>query len=163
MKHSRTEITCKAHTIPQLRFENQSLTSFAGLVVFQKFFALIGIKTQLGRCFRHLAGGKIFNRTTVFLQLILHVLLGYRELRDSRYYKDDPLVKRVLGLKRLPDTATLSRMLAGADAKSVENLRRLLRKMVLERLKTLALGRVTLDFDGSVQSTGRASAHSWVV
>ena len=55
---------------------------------------------------------------------MVHILLGYRELRHSRYYKDDPLVKRVLGLKRLPDTVTLSRMLAGADAKSVENLRR---------------------------------------
>jgi hypothetical protein len=157
MKHSRADIIRKAHRIPKLRFENHSLTSFSGLVVFQQFFAMIGIKAQLRRCFQHLAGGKVFGRATLFVQLIIHILLGYRELRDSRYYKDDPLVKRVLGLKRLPDTATLSRMLAGADAKSVENLRRLLGKMVLERLKTLGLGRVTLDFDGSVLSTGRSA------
>ena len=76
MKHSRSDITRKAHRIAKLRFENQSLTSFAGLVVFQQFFALIGIKAQLSRCFRHLAGGKVFGRATLFVQLIVHLLLG---------------------------------------------------------------------------------------
>jgi hypothetical protein len=51
--------------------------------------------------------------------------------------------------------ATVSRMLQGADARSVENLRRLLREMLFERLATLGLARITLDFDGSVQSTRR--------
>jgi hypothetical protein len=91
----------------------------------------------------------------LFLQLIVHLLLGYRELRESRYYQNDPLVKRLLGLKRLPDVATLSRMLKEADAKSVANLRQLLRDLLFERLVHLALPRITLDFDGSVPSTMR--------
>jgi hypothetical protein len=86
---------------------------------------------------------------------MLHLLLGYRELRDARYYGDDPLVQRLLGLKRLPDVATLSRMLRDADARSVENVRRLLRDLLFERLVSLGVARITLDFDGSVQSTGR--------
>jgi hypothetical protein len=97
----------------------------------------------------------VYSRATLFLQLVLHLLLGYRELRDNRYYRDDPLVKRLLGLRCLPDVATLSRMLKEADAKSVENLRRLLRELVFERLLCLALPRITLDFDGSVLSTMR--------
>jgi hypothetical protein len=157
MKPSRSDITRKAHRIPKLKFENQSLTSFAGLVLFQQFFAGINLKSRLGSCFRHLRNGKVFGRETIFLQLILHILLGYRELRDSRFYRDDPLVKRVLGLKRFPDVATISRMLNGADAKSAENLRRLLGEMIFERLQILGLGRITLDFDGSVQSTGRCA------
>jgi len=131
------------------------LTSFAGLVIFQTFFAAINLKPRLSSCFRHLNGGKVFDRTTVFLQLVLHLLLGFRELRDCRYYRDDPLVKRLLGLSRLPDVATLSRMLKESGAKSVENLRRLLREMVLERLVSNMPARITLDFDGSVQSTRR--------
>jgi hypothetical protein len=91
-----------------LKFENQTLTSFAGLVVFQKFFTAIDLKARLGVCFRHLNGGKIFDRAGVFLQLIVHLLLGFRELQDCRYYQDDPLVKRVLGLKKIPDVATLA-------------------------------------------------------
>jgi hypothetical protein len=155
MKSSRRQVRRKAHALPVLQFENQSLTSFSGLVVLQRFFAVIRLKFRLARCFAHQAGGKIYSRPILFLQLVLHLLLGYRELRDSRYYQNDPLVKRFLGLRQLPDTATLSRMLKEADAKSVALLRGLLREMLFERLTQLALPRLTLDFDGSVQSTTR--------
>ncbi len=155
MKYSRSDVRCKAHKIPELKFEQQTLTSFAGLVIFQQLFGVLDVKTRLGQCFRRVKAGKIFGHTTIFLQLVIHILLGYRQLQDSRYYRDDPLVKRILGLKRLPDVATISRTLKDAGAKSVENLRRLLREMVCERLKVLPACRITLDFDGSVQSTGR--------
>ncbi len=145
MKYSRSDVSSKAHCIPELRFENQSLTSFPGLVLFQQFFATLELKARLSRCLRHLAGGKVFGRATIFLQLIIHILLGYRELRDSRYYRDDPLVRRVLGLKRLPDVATVSRMLKRADPRSVENLRLLLRGMIFQRLKAVGLSRITLS------------------
>ena len=155
MKRSRKSVRTKVTAIPELRFEDHRLTSFAGLVVLQRFFQLISFKSRLQKCFRHLAAGKIFDRATIFLQLVLHVLLGFRELRDSAHYQEDPLVQRVLGLKHLPDVATISRMLKEADQASVDKLRQLLREMVLERLAWLALPRITLDFDGSVQSTKR--------
>jgi hypothetical protein len=155
MKLSRNGVRRKARAVPDLKFETQSLTSFAGLVIFQKFFAVLNLKEQLRACFRGSKDGKVYDRAIVFLQLIVHLLLGYRELKECRHYRHDPLVKRVLGLNRLPDVATLSRMLKEATVKSVENLRRLLRQMVLGRLQRLGLARVTLDFDGSVQSTRR--------
>lgn len=89
------------------------------------------------------------------MQLVIHVLLGFRELRDAAHYHDDPLVQRVLGLKHLPDVAMISRMLKEADQRSVDKLRQLLTDMALERISSLALPQVTLDFDGSVQSTKR--------
>ena len=155
MKRSRKSVRTKATAIPELRFEDQRLTSFAGLVVIQRFFQVIFFKTRLQKCFRHLSQGKIFDRATIFTQLVIHVLLGFRELRDAAHYHDDPLVQRVLGLKHLPDVATISRMLKEADQHSVDKLRQLLTDMVLERIGSLALPRVTLDFDGSVQSTKR--------
>jgi hypothetical protein len=138
-----------------LKFESQKLTSFAGLIIFQKFFASIDLKTSLRACFRHLNGKKVYDRAGVFLQLIIHLLLGLRDLQHSRYYRDDPLVKRLLGLRRIPDVATVSRVLKEAGAKSVESLRRLLREMVLDRLMSIVPARITLDFDGSVQATKR--------
>ena len=155
MKVSRTDVRRKAHAFPEIKFEQQNLTSFAGLVILQKFFAAIQLKTRLSACFRSFRRGKVFDRAGLFLQLILHLLLGFRELQDVRYYQEDPLVKRLLGLNRLPDVATLSRMLKEATAGSVEKLRRLLREMVIDRLVELAPARLTLDFDGSVQSTRR--------
>jgi hypothetical protein len=155
MKSSKKSVRAKVTAIPELRFEDQRLTSFAGLVVIQRFFQLISLKTRLQKCYRHLAKGKIFDRAGIFMQLVIHVLLGFRELRDAAHYQDDPLVMRVLGLKQLPDVATISRMLKEADQASVDKLRRLLSDLVLERIGSLALPRVTLDFDGSVQSTKR--------
>ena len=155
MKCSKASIHRKTPRIPELRFEDQRLTSFAGLVIYQTLFARIGLKRQLGRCFRHLTVSPIFGHGVVVLLLIVHLLLGYRRLQDMRYYQDDPMVRRLLGLKCLPDVATVSRTLAGLDEASVANLRRLLRQRVLDQLGELGLARITLDFDGSVLSTGR--------
>ena len=153
MKYSRAEVHCKTHSLPELRFEDSQLTSFSGLI--QELFRRLGLKARLRRCFSHLTVSPIFGHASIVLCLVLHLLMGFRELRDSRYYAEDPLVKRTLGLRRLPDVATLSRALASADEASVEHLRRLVRAGVLARLKALALSRVTLDFDGSVIGTSR--------
>ena len=64
-------------------------------------------------------------------------------------------MKRTLGLRRLPDVATVSRGLARADQDSVKHLQEMLREMVIARLVALTLSRVTLDFDGSVLGTSR--------
>lgn len=149
MKHSKAETHCKTHGLPELRFEDSQLTSFSGLILLQELFARLDLKDQLRRCFNHLANGRVFGHATLVLVLVVHLVLGYRQLRDIRYSADDPLVKRVLGLRRLPDVSTLSRGLAGADPESVERLQGMLREGVLRRLIALDLPRVTLDFDGS--------------
>ncbi len=155
MKNSKAEVHCKTHGLPELRFEDSQLTSFSGLILIQQLFAHLELKERVRRCFSHLAGSPIFGHATLVLVLVVHLLLGYRRLRDIRYYADDPLVKRTPGLRRLPDVATRSRGLAGADEESVKRLHALLREGVLRRLSALALPRVTLDFDGSVIGTSR--------
>ena len=155
MKPSRKSVRTKASAMPELRFEDARLTSFAGLVIVAQLWMRLQLKTRLKACFRHVANGQIFDRATLFLQLIDHLLLGFRELRDVAHYQEDPLVQRVLGLKRIPNASTLSRMLKQADAKSVAGLRELLTELVLDRLRSLKPNRITLDFDGSVQSTKR--------
>jgi len=49
MKSSRSSVHCKAHAIPDLKFEEQTLTSFAGLVMIQQFFASINLKARLSQ------------------------------------------------------------------------------------------------------------------
>jgi hypothetical protein len=155
MKHSKTEVLGKATTALKLRFETQALTSYSGLILFQHFFAQMGLKERLRGCFRHLKVSPIYGHHVLMMLLVVHLLLGHRRLRDLEYYRDDEMVKRVLGLKRLPDVATLSRALASADLRSVEKVREESTSLVLERLAEEQLARITLDFDGSVQSTGR--------
>jgi len=155
MKISRSEIHCKTHSLPELRFEKQQLTCFSGLIIFQRLFDVLSFKRRLRNCFRHVTVTPIFGHNKIVMLLVIHMLLGYRELRAIRYYKEDPLVKRLLGLKRLPDVSTISRTLSSIDDHSVNQLQSLNRNLVLDRLATLALNRITLDFDGTVLGTGR--------
>lgn len=155
MKLSKSSTHSKTHAIPELRFEEQKLTSFAGLTVFQQLFDVLSLKQTLRRCFQHRAVSTIFGDGTIVLLLVIHMLLGYRELRHMKFYDNDPMVKRVLGLKRLPDVSTVSRCLSSMDDKSICLFQQAISESVITRLASLSLARVTLDFDGSVIGTGR--------
>lgn len=153
MKYSKREIYSREHKMPELKFEDQRLTSYSGLIIFQPLFTGLQIKEAFRRCFTHLRISEIFGHHIIMMVLVIHLILGYRKLRDMEYYKDDPLVKRLLGLKRLPDVSTVSRALRSADARSIQNLREFCRSRIIEGLRKICLFRLTLDFDGSVLST----------
>ena len=155
MKLARSRVRRQAHALPVIRFENHALTSFAGLVLFQKLFAALDLKARPGRRFRGKDRGRAFGPATLFLQMIVHIIMGFRELREAAACRDDPMARRLPGLSRLPDVATLSRMLRDADSQTVQRLRRLLAEMIFQRVAAPGLARLTLDFDGSVQSTRR--------
>ena len=153
MKYSKADIRRKFKKIPTLQFEAASpMTPFAGLVVFQALFQVLDLKGRLCRCFSHLDGAAIYRHGGVILLLVVQILLGQQRLRGRDLIAHDPMVKRVLGVSALPDVATVSRVLSGADARSVASVRRLSRDLVLDRLEAEAFRVVTVDFDGSVQS-----------
>jgi hypothetical protein len=153
VKSSKAENHAKYHKIPVIQFEDQKLTSFSGLLIFQGLFKQIELKKRLRKCFDHLKVSPIFGRHLVVMLLIVHILLGYRRLREIDYYRDDPLVLRLLGLRKLPDVSTISRALSQMESQGIEKFRELSRSLVIEGLKRECLPRLTLDFDGSVQST----------
>lgn len=162
MKSSRAENHRGVHGVPELRFEHQRMTSFSGLVLVQLLFKQLDLKARLRRAFGEVDRERSFGLAKVVLQLVVQLLLGFRRLRDRDYFADDPMMCRILGVPRLPDVATVSRTLAAGSASCVEGLRRLLRELVLERIAKLQPATVTLDFDGSVQSTRRHAEGSAV-
>lgn len=70
-------------------------------------------------------------------------------------YRGDPLVLHVVGLRSLPSVPTVSRMLGECGQDGLDSLGTLCRDLVLLRLAQEGVPRVTLDFDGSVLSTGK--------
>lgn len=156
MKSRKSEIHSRVHAIPNIRFdEERRLTPYAGIVLFQALFQELAIKERLRRAFIHLGEQAIFGCPTVALLLITHLLLGHRRLRSLDYYREDPMIARVLGVRHLPDVSTASRTLAGMDDRGVLAYRRLCRELVLDRMTRSEFARVTMDFDGSVLSTKR--------
>ena len=153
MKSSKAQIHAKYHKIPVIRFEDQKLTSFSGLLIFQTLFSRLNLKHRLKKCFSHQKVSPIFGHHLVVLLLIVHLLLGFRRLREVDYYRDDPIVLRLLGLRKLPDVSTISRALSQMQYADVQKHRELSRCLVLEGLIREQLPRLTLDFDGSVLTT----------
>ena len=96
VKSSKAQIHAKFHKIPTIRFEDQKLTSFSGLLIFQVLFSRLNLKQRLKKCFSHAKVSPIFGHHLVVLLLIVHLLLGFRRLREIDYYRDDPLVLRLL-------------------------------------------------------------------
>jgi len=155
VKLSRAQFHAPVQSIPELRFEDQRLTSFSGCVLLQALFQRLSIGERLQECFAHRDDRLVVGFRTIMLILIVHLMLGFRRLRDVERYADDPVVLRTLGLRRMPNVSTICRALGRMDRGSVENVRLLSRELVLARLAAQRLPRVTLDFDGSVISTGR--------
>lgn len=153
MRLSRKHVRSATHTIPEIRFEDQDLTSFSGLVILQALSNGLQLRKMLQGCVRHLSNSASYTASTMLLILVTHSFLGWRRLRDLDYYRDDPLLKRFLGLHRVPDVSTLSRRLSTMDEGVVTNMRKLNRSLVIDRIKANSPSRVTVDFDGSVIST----------
>lgn len=155
MKLSKAQFHANVHSFPELRFEDQRLSSFSGSVVLQALFQKLKLRDRLQECFAHREEALVVGFRSVLLILIVHLMLGYRRLRDIDRYRDDPVVLRTLGLKRMPHVSTISRSLSRVDRGSAENVRQFSRDLVAARLEAEQFPRVTMDIDGSVISTGR--------
>jgi len=153
VKSSKSQIHAKFYKIPNIRFEDQQLTSFSGLLLYQVLFKRLNLKKRLKDCFDNLKVFPIFGYHLVVMLLIVHLLLGFRRLREVDYYRDDPLVLRIMGLRKIPDVSTISRNLSKMEIESAEKVRRLSRTIVIEGLQRESFPRLTFDFDGSVLST----------
>ena len=162
MKSRKSEIHSKVHVIPQIQFEAQNLTAYSGLVIFQALFQNLDLKSRLAKCFSHMKMSPIFGHHLTVMFLIVHLLLGFRKIRERDYYHEDPLVRRILGLKRIQDVSTITRNMSQMDARSFVKVRKLSQEVVCNRLVAESFRRVTLDFDGSVLSTNRRAEGSAV-
>jgi hypothetical protein len=153
LRLSQQDVRSSSRSIPQIRFEDQDLTSYSGLVILQAVVNGLQLRRKLSECVRHLSTSASYGTATMLLIVITHSFLGWRRLRDLDYYREDPLLKRFLGVTRLPDVSTLTRRLAELDERALSALRAMHRAMVSERIVASSPARVTLDFDGSVIST----------
>ena len=155
MKLGVKQIFKKAKKILKPEFEDQRLTSYGGLMIFQALFKHCNIKKKLAVCFDHIPSKSIYKPHVIMLTLVSHILLGYKQIRDIVYYKNDEMVKRLLGLNVLPNVSTISRHVTEWDEDCVIKVRSFIKNSVIARCIAEEFKRVTLDFDGTVQSTRR--------
>ncbi len=155
MKIAKRDIKARKWCLPQIKFAKEQMTSYGGLVIFKPLLERLQLAQKLDRCCRHLQVGSHYRFGRIVQLLVIHIVLGFRPLRDIDFYKEDPLVRQMAGMKRLPSVPTISRMLEQFDGRSLLGLEKINAQLVLQRLAQEGLARITLDFDGSVLSARR--------
>jgi hypothetical protein len=154
MRLSKADLPGRVNGNLRLRFNANALTSFAGLELIRRYFRSIELA---GRIRRHLRGVGLDGDYGVvpMVLLVLGLLIcGGRRLQHLVYLKEDPMVLRLAGLKRLPTPRTLGRWLRRFRLEHVERLLRVNDELVADAIRQAGLRRLTLDVDGTVVSTG---------
>jgi hypothetical protein len=139
----------------RIEFAKQSITSYSGLELIQRYFRLIGLNNRIRRAFRGYHGfSNGYSVVDYVLVLMALWFTGGHRLRHIRFIAEDPLVRRFCGLKTLPVDRSLSRWLGQFTNDSLQALVELNSELVLGKIDALGLGTITLDFDGTVLSCG---------
>ena len=135
-------------------FGDEKLTSYAGLELVRRFLRSIGFFGELRRWSTAAAVGGDFSFARVVLVVLGMLLAGAKRLRHLGFLQDDPLFLRFAGLSRAPTDRSLSRALGRMSFRTWPEIDRLSRFVAKASLENVDSRRWTLDYDGSVLTTG---------
>jgi hypothetical protein len=155
VRFKNSEYAARSNGDLRVEFVEQDLSSYSGLELFRRYFRLIGLNSRIRQAFREHGLRGDYGLVSFILVFIALWLTGGRRLRHIAFLSDDPLVKRLCGLARMPSDRSASRWLKQFTNDSLQALVELNSEVVTDKLKELRLARLTLDFDGSVLSCGQ--------
>lgn len=135
-------------------FGAERLTSHAGLELFRRYLGDRGLTAHLRESERRLPPRGDLGFVPLVLLVVTMLLIGGRRLRHVEFLGDDPLVRRITGLRRVPSRRTLARRLGALRKVDLEEIDRLILVSAADSISAHGIGRVTIDVDGSVLTTG---------
>lgn len=156
---SRTDFHSSCKSVFKIEFASQDITAFGGLELIRRYFRLIQLGRTVRSVFARYDVGGDYRAIDMILVIVVLILAGGRRLDHLNYVCEDPLVKRFCGLLRLPRERSVARWLKRFGHKSLEALVEINSQIVWAAIEKEKLGRLTLDIDGSVITTG--ASVSW--
>ena len=159
MRLSRTDFHSSCKSFFKIEFASQDITAFGGLELIRRYFRLIQLGRTVRSVFARYDVGGDYRAIDMILVIVVLILAGGRRLDHLNYVCEDPLVKRFCGLLRLPRERSVARWLKRFGHKSLEALVEINSQIVWAAIEKEKLGRLTLDIDGSVITTG--ASVSW--
>ena len=159
MRLSRTDFHSSCKSVFKIEFASQDITAFGGLELIRRYFRLIQLGRTVRSVFARYDVGGDYRAIDMILVIVVLILAGGRRLDHLNYVCEDPLVKRFCGLLRLPRERSVARWLKRFGHKSLEALVEINSQIVWAAIEKEKLGRLTLDIDGSVITTG--ASVSW--
>lgn len=154
MRLSRAHFYSACKSSLKIEFAPQDITAYGGLELIRRYFRIIELHRRIQSVFAAYGLGGDYRAIDMILVILGLVLVGGRRLEHLGYVCEDPLVKRFCGLMRLPRDRSVARWLKRFTVKSLQALVEINSQMVCEAIERERLGRLTLDIDGSVITTG---------
>ena len=158
MRLSRADFRTACKSFFRLEFASQDITAFGGLELIRRYFELIKLHRRVQAVFARYGIGGDYRAIDMILVIVVLILVGGRRLDHLNYLCEDPLVKRFCGLLRLPRQRSVARWLKRFTHKSLAALVEINSQIVCKAIDKEKLGRLTLDIDGSVITTGASVA-----
>jgi hypothetical protein len=156
---SRADFHSSCKSFFKIEFASQDITAFGGLELIRRYFRLIELGRTVRSVFARYDVGGDYRAIDMILVIVVLLLAGGRRLDHLNYLCEDPLVKRFCGLLRLPRERSVARWLKRFGHKSLEAWVEINSQIVCAAIEKEKLGRLTLDIDGSVITTG--ASVSW--
>ena len=158
MRLSRADFFSPCKSFSRIEFASQDITAYGGLELIRRYFRIIELHRRVQAVFSRYDMGGDYRAIDMILVIVGLILVGGRRLEHLSYLCEDPLVKRFCGLLRLPRERSVARWLKRFTHKSLQALVEINSEMVCEAIEREGLGRLTVDVDGSVITTGATVA-----
>jgi hypothetical protein len=154
VRRRKADLSRRVNGDVRIEFSATGLTSYAGLELFSRYLRSIRLNGLLRR---HMAGSGIrgdFGLVSMIRLLIALLVVGGRRLHHVAFLNHDPLVLRFCALADLPAVHTVSRWLKCFTESTLQRLRAVNAAVVARAIAALPLSTLTIDVDGTVNSTG---------
>jgi hypothetical protein len=158
MRLRKSDLRHSVKTDLELRFTNQSLTSYAGLELVGRYFRQLGLAAKLRRRLSGKLPTSDYGVVQMVMLLLTMLIVGGRRVRHLLYLREDPLVRRTSQMRRVPVPSSVGRWLGKFRSRHLKALHQLNEDLVAAVVRMLGLRRLTIDVDGSVVSTGLSVA-----
>ena len=107
MRLSKADLPGRVNSNLRLRFQAKALTSFAGLELVRRYFGSIDLGARIRRHLKDSGLDGDYGVVAMVVVVLGLLICGGRRLQHLLYLKDDPLMLRLAGLRRLPTPRTL--------------------------------------------------------
>jgi Transposase DDE domain group 1 len=155
---SRADFLFPCKSFLKIEFASQDITAYGGLELIRRYFRIIDLHRRVQAVFSRYDVGGDYRAIDMILVIVVLILVGGRRLEHLSYLCEDPLVKRFCGLLRLPRERSVARWLKRLTHKSLQALVQINSEIVCDAIERERLGRLTVDVDGSVITTGATVA-----
>ena len=148
---SNIDIKCKSNF--SMNFSGGDMTSDAGLALLYEFMDKIGFKRMASQRFGKPCPLKTHSDADLLMQKILLLLSGYGTDDEADHLAHEPLLKLLLGKKRLASQPTMSRFMTRLDDETKQQLENLNKEILRASYSAEPPENIVLDVDTTLLPT----------